>query len=431
VSDTIFALASGTMPSGVAVVRVSGPKAFSVISQFTAQLEHKRAMHYRSVISLRDQSKIDEAIILTFPGPKSFTGEDVVELQLHGSRPVVQRLFDELSEIDEMRVAEAGEFSRRAFENGCMDLTQLEGLSDLIAAKTEKQRKYAVHQHEGVLRKKLENWREEVIAIRAQMEAEVDFADEEDVPDDALKNVNSKIQKLKGDFSEFLRSQKSAEIIKDGFRIALIGAPNVGKSTLLNYFAGRDAAIVTDIAGTTRDVIEVELDIDGHLVILSDTAGVRDTLDEVERIGIERSLDTAASADLILHLSDDGTWPELNADCSIIQLQTKADLIPSDTTSLPISAKQNIGMEELRIAILDILTERLIDEDALGSRQRHFHGVKRCLDTFERITSSKDLDHGQIAEEFRNISDELGKLTGRIDVEDILDVIFSEFCVGK
>ncbi|WP_313616483.1 tRNA uridine-5-carboxymethylaminomethyl(34) synthesis GTPase MnmE, partial [Rhizobium sp.] len=309
-SDTIYALSSGALPAGVAIIRISGPLAFEALLKLTGrELPDPRQV---ALGSIRDRNNeiIDQALTVIFPAPNSFTGEDCVEIHSHGSRAVMASIFTELDNLPGLRPADAGEFSRRAFENGKMDLLEVEGLADLLQAETEMQRRLAVEQSSGKLSALYDGWANRLTRARALIEAELDFADEEDVPDSVASQVWDSVSQLRDEIAGHLRSGGSSEIIRDGFKVALVGEPNAGKSTLLNALSGRDVAIVTDIAGTTRDVLSVDINLDGYLVRIFDTAGIRDTQDVVEQEGVRRAVLTAETADLVLVLQDNDSIPK-------------------------------------------------------------------------------------------------------------------------
>ena len=325
--DTIYALSSGSLPSGVAVVRLSGPQAGAVITALAGALPEPRKAALRSIRG-RNDSEIDRGLVLWFPGPGSFTGEDSAEFHLHGGRAVVDRLLEELSGFDGLRMAETGEFSRRAFANGKFDLTEAEGLADLIASETEAQRVLALSQASGALKELYEDWQRRLLHARAMIEAEIDFADEEDVPGSVSEQVWADMAALSNEMTDHLAGAKRANAVREGFRIVIVGAPNAGKSSLMNALAGSDVAIVSEEPGTTRDVLEARLSIGGQLVIVIDTAGIREDAGAVEAEGIRRALARAAEADLVLHLSETGSWDAIAdvENAPIWRIATKADL---------------------------------------------------------------------------------------------------------
>lgn len=438
--DTIYALSSGALPAGVAVIRLSGPKALEAVHELIDLPTPVKARHaYLRSIRGRNGDPIDSGLLLYFPAPHSFTGEDCIELQVHGSRAVVDALFKEFSSIEDLRVAEAGEFSKRAFDNGKMDLVEVEGLADLLHAETEMQRRLAVEQASGNLSKLYDGWAAKLTKCRALIEAELDFADEDDVPGSVSDRVWREVEELHDDIIIHLSQSQNAEIMRDGFRIALVGPPNVGKSTLMNALSGREVAIVTDIAGTTRDVLSVDMNIDGHYVRLFDTAGVRETTDLVEQEGIKRAIQHAEGADLVLLLtsfdSDSKQLSESLVNPERLIVATKCDLEHYDSDSretLRISAKTGIGLDELKATISQILRNKLGSATTLAPvRARHKNRLEETLHYVSEAIKSEDSDLEIRSEYLRLAANCLGRITGRVDVEDLLGIIFSEFCIGK
>lgn len=431
--QTIYALSSGGLPSGVAVVRISGPATASALEQLVGSLPVPRQATLRTIRN-RNGDAIDSGLILFFPGPASFTGEDCAELQVHGGRAVVQSLLQCLSEIPGMRLAVEGEFSRRAFESGKLDLVEIEGLADLIAAETEMQRRLAIEHSSGHLSKLYDSWAERLTRCRALIEAELDFADEDDVPGSVADQVWAEVKGLQREIGTHLAGGGAGEIIRDGFKVVIAGPPNAGKSSLMNALAQREVAIVTDIAGTTRDVLHVDLDIGGFLVKLYDTAGLRETDEVVEREGIRRAENLVAQADLVLYLHDQTessveSWT--TADGTHVHIGTKSDLASDDGRfDLRISVKIGAGLDALKSLIADRIGQMVRpDSLALPSRLRHKDSLAECLKAIEIALTAGELDLR--AEELRVAANALGRITGRVDVENLLDVIFSEFCIGK
>jgi tRNA modification GTPase len=429
--DTIFALSSGLLPAGVAIIRLSGEKAFATVSQLTGSLPPAR---HATLKTIRDRNGlvIDQALTLIFPGPNSFTGEDCAELQIHGSRAVVQAIYAAFELMPGLRLAEAGEFSRRAFENGRMDLVEVEGLADLIAAETEMQRRLAVEQGFGGQSALYASWAERLTRARALIEAELDFADEDDVPGSVSDMVWSDITALQSELSAHLRGAAAGEIIRDGFKVVIAGPPNAGKSSLLNYFANRDVAIVTDVAGTTRDVISVDLDMGGYLVRFFDTAGLRESQDIVEQEGIRRTGIAADQADLILELQEIDSDPkqmDWANEVPVLRIGTKADLHHAASSfDFSISTQTDFGLDELRQAILDRVSSSW-SGSAVPNRRRQLDLIKDTSHFIEEALRGGPLDLR--AENLRLAASALGRITGRVDVEQLLDVIFSQFCIGK
>jgi tRNA modification GTPase len=427
--DTIFAQATAQGRAGVCVIRISGPQAFDIAQKIAAPLPAIRHAAVRPIIDL-DGGTIDSALVVAFKGPSSFTGEDVVELHLHGSIAVVKAVLELLSTFPDTRLAEPGEFTRRAMENGKLDLTQVEGLGDLIEAETEAQRKQALRVLSGHLGQRVDEWREKLIRAAALLEVTIDFADE-DVPVDVSSEVRELLNSVNDDLQKEIQGTHTAERIRTGFEVAIIGKPNAGKSTLLNALAGRDAAITSSIAGTTRDVIEVRMDMGGLPVTLLDTAGLREGADEVEAIGIDRALSRAAAADLRVFLVEEGEDLPVEAKPDDIRLLPKADL--RDDPSGSISGVTGQGVSDLIAQVQSVLTRRSLTA-GLATHERHRVALQKAADGLAFAMSV--LDHGPdqydiAAEELRHSIRALEALVGRIDVENLLDVIFASFCLGK
>lgn len=424
--ETIFALASARGKSGVSVIRISGPNAFGCARLFGFELPEVRHAALRSLLS--GGVILDQAIVLAFSAPHSFTGDDVVELHLHGSIATVNAALRALGSVEGFRIAEPGEFTRRALENDRLDLAQVEGLSDLIEAETEAQRRQAMRVFSGALGNVAELWRTDLVRAAALIEATIDFADE-DVPVDVTPEVRELIDKTIDAIEREVRGFSASERIRDGFEVAIVGRPNVGKSTLLNVLAGREAAITSSVAGTTRDVIEVKMDLGGLPVTILDTAGLRLTDDEVETLGIERARARAAVADvrviLLESATDDLPLEPLEGD---IVLVSKADISGGD-----ISATSGEGVQELIEQIASIL-ESQAGGAGLAVRERHFSAMVRAK-TSLGIARDRLMRHPHlaevIAEDLRDAIRALDSLVGRVDVEHILDEIFSSFCIGK
>ncbi|PWE52725.1 tRNA uridine-5-carboxymethylaminomethyl(34) synthesis GTPase MnmE [Metarhizobium album] len=437
--DTIFALSSGAPPAGVAVIRVSGTQAWQVFQAFgISQGVARRATRRRLLTD--DGDLLDEAIVISFPAPYSFTGENCLELQIHGGRAVISAVLGRLSRIASFRLAEAGEFSRRAFENGKMDLVEIEGLADLIHAETEMQRRLAVEQSSGGLSALYYAWADRITRARALIEAELDFADEDDIPGSVSHLVWPDLEGLLLDVTRHLEDGRTAEIIRDGLKVVIAGPPNAGKSTLMNRLAERDVAIVTDVAGTTRDVLHVDLDMDGFSVRLYDTAGLRSTDDRIERIGIDRARIKIDEADIILYLDEIGndslSKQNFVTQAKILHIGTQADRHRQDDVAtsydLHISAATGQGLAELRQLLLSDVG--FIGERAafsMPARERQRQNLRNMVEDLglALIKTNESLDIR--AEYLRRASQALERMTGRIDVEDLLGVIFSEFCVGK
>ncbi|SCM69391.1 tRNA uridine-5-carboxymethylaminomethyl(34) synthesis GTPase MnmE [Donghicola eburneus] len=426
---TIFALATAQGKAGVAVIRISGPLAFAAASVLAGSMPEPRKTGIRR-LSDRAGALIDEAMVICFAGPASFTGEDVVELHLHGSPAIVRSVMNELSVIDGLRLAEPGEFTRRALENERLDLAQVEGLSDLIEAETEAQRQQAMKVFSGGLSEQAELWRSQIIRAAALLEATIDFADEE-VPEDVTPEVQTLLRSVKEDLQQEIVGSEVAERLHLGFEVAIVGAPNAGKSTLLNYIAKRDAAITSDIAGTTRDVIEVRMDLKGLPVTFLDTAGLRETDDQIEGIGIERAMQRAKAADLRIFLNQSGEPLLLTPGSGDLQYSAKGDT-RYDAPN-PISGVTGLGVIDMLDSVHAILSDRL-QQANLASKERHRVTLLIAKDAI--AFAEEQVQHGAeryelVAEEIRTAARALDSLLGRIDVEVILDEIFSSFCLGK
>ena len=426
--DTIFALATAQGKAGVAVVRVSGPAAFDACLSIAGAMPDMRQSSLRR-LKAADGTHLDEALVLTFPAGQSFTGENVVEFQLHGSIAVVRAVLSELGRLEGLRLAEPGEFTRRALENERLDLAQIEGLADLIEAESEAQRRQALRVLEGKLGDKAEGWRRDLIRASALIEATIDFADEE-VPENVFPEVLELLSKVETQLKEEAEGAKVAERIREGFEIAIVGAPNAGKSTLLNMLAGREAAITSEYAGTTRDVIEVRMDLNGLPVTLLDTAGLRETDDPVEGIGIDRAIQRAGQADLRVFLLSDEPLP-MSPEPEDIVLRGKADVFMGDGPG--VSGKTGEGVSELVQSISTILSERALGvKTAIRERHRSAieQGLSRIYDARQSIARGSEFSD-IAAEDLRSVVRSLDSLVGRVDVEHLLDEIFSSFCLGK
>ena len=427
--DTIFALATAHGKAGVAVIRVSGSLAHDVGARLCDDLPTPRRAGLR-VLKDQDGVRLDEALVLVFEDERSFTGEPVVEFQLHGSTAVVSAVLRVLSEIDGLRQAEPGEFTRRALENGRLDLAQVEGLADLIEAETEAQRRQALRVLSGDLGSRAEEWRRDLIRAAALLEATIDFADEE-IPTDVSPEVSELMQRVMGSLRKEIAGVSSAERVRTGFEVAIVGAPNVGKSTLLNALAGRDAAITSEYAGTTRDVIEVRMELAGLPVTLLDTAGLRQTDDKVEEIGIARARERARLADLRVFLIEGDNAPDFEPEDGDIILKAKADLLDDKTGA--ISGVSGEGVSNL----IDDVSKRLSERAAaigVATRERHRIAMLRAVDALcdaERLVLMGEDMTDLAAEELRTAVRALDSLVGRVDVENVLDEIFASFCLGK
>ncbi|MCD2178502.1 tRNA uridine-5-carboxymethylaminomethyl(34) synthesis GTPase MnmE [Rhizobium sp. C1] len=437
-SDTIFALSSGGLPAGVAVIRMSGAATEHVLRLLCRVVPPERLARLVTVCAA-DGEELDRGLALFFKGPRSFTGEDCAELQVHGGRAIVAAILEALAAIPGLRPAEAGEFARRAFENGKMDLVEAEGLAELLQAETANQRRLAKYLADGYLSKRYDGWMARLSQARALIEAELDFADEGDIPGSVSDQVWRDVRLLVSEMEAAL-SDHSAEIIQEGFRVAIAGPPNAGKSSLLNYLARRDVAIVTDIAGTTRDVLSVDLDLNGTKIVLYDTAGLRETDDPVERIGIERAHATIRAADLVLYLSETGERAAQNeietaeAKSDIIFVRSKAERDSASTSDsfLSISVLTGNGIDSLLKQIEARAARAMGGGDfatPLLIRHRN-HVVSACAALIEAI-EGPGTPLELRAEFLRSAADELAHLTGRVTPDALLGLIFSQFCVGK
>lgn len=427
--DTIFALSTAQGRAGIAVVRISGPRAIEALAALTRDVPSPRLASVR-ILRSRTGVILDEALVLVFEKSQSFTGEQSVEIQCHGSPAVVSAILKELSLIDGLRHAEVGEFTRVALENGRLDLAQVEGLADLLESETEAQRLQALRVFGGELGRQTEIWRRDLIRATALVEATIDFADEE-VPVDVSPEVTVLLVKTKADLEQQIAGAEVAERIRSGFEVAIVGAPNVGKSTLLNALAGREAAIVSEYAGTTRDVIEVRMDLGGLPVTFLDTAGIRETSDPIESIGIARAVDRAKQADLRVHLVEAGSTAEIVLGEDDVVLRSKADLLSSGADG--VSGRTGQGVSELVERITAILSERG-SFAGIATRYRHKIAMERAvasLDAAQASLSRGELSVDVAAEELRASIRALDSLVGRVDVESVLDEIFKSFCLGK
>ncbi|MGU3400095.1 tRNA uridine-5-carboxymethylaminomethyl(34) synthesis GTPase MnmE [Brucellaceae bacterium D45D] len=434
--DTIFALSSGRLPSGVAVVRASGPEVRCIIKTIVGNELKPRHATYKT-FRTRNGDAIDQGIAIYFAAPNSFTGEDCVEFHLHGGVAVVEKLLQELSGFSNCRIAEAGEFTRRAFGNGKMDLTIAEGLADLIAAETEGQRRLALQVASGSQRELYSEWRQRLLRARAFIEAELDFADEGDVPGSVAEQVWSSLETLQKEIAEHVEGGKRASMLRDGLHVVIAGAPNSGKSSLLNFLAGREVAIISEEAGTTRDLIEVKLDLGGIPVYVTDTAGLRETESAVEKIGIERARQRAAQADLVLMLEDMSQPVEVSideTDTEVWLVGTKVDIEdnPSQRWQHRISTRSGDGLDAL-LEQLQNFAEAKIGQisEIVPTRQRHINLLNMTSSEISKAIVGENLPLELRAENMRRASYYLGRITGDVDVEEILDVVFSQFCIGK
>jgi tRNA modification GTPase len=441
-TDTIFAVATGPGRAGVAIVRVSGVGAGRALEELTDRPRPSARIASRRTIVSAEGESIDDGLVLWFPSPASYTGEDVAELHIHGGPAVVAAVLETLSAREGLRPAEAGEFTRRAFQSGKLDLTAAEGLADLVDAETEAQRRQALRQVHGELGAIYDCWRGRLLGAIGHLEATIDFADE-DLPEGVDRDVFREITALKGAIGKHLADGRRGERIRAGIRIAIIGPPNAGKSSLLNVLAKREAAIVSHHPGTTRDVIEVALDLGGFPVIVADTAGMREAAGELEQEGVRRARSQARIADLKVAVFDGATWPSIDAetrnlmDGDTVAVINKSDLAAGfgDTAidgimAMPVSARTGNGIERLTEAIKSAVRERFSQAASPAlTRVRHRRSLEECHAALSRCCP--ELDAELVAEDLRLAARALGRVTGRVDVEEVLDVIFRDFCVGK
>ena len=442
---TIYALSSGPGTSGIAVIRVSGKETSNVIKKLTNNPPHSPRMATRTKFNkINSNELIDEGILLWFPGPHSYTGEDMAEFHIHGSKAVIEAMHSSISNIDGCRLAEPGEFTKLAFQNEKINLLKAESIADLISSETEIQRQQAVNIMSGKSSNKFNSLRERLLKVLSNVEAKIDFPDE-DIPDNILNNIHNEVKKIREEIEKILNDQKVGEMIREGFKIAIVGPTNAGKSSLLNYLSRRDVAIVSEIAGTTRDVIEAHLNLDGYPVIISDTAGIRDSKDEIEKKGIKLALKKAENADLTIIVIEPKSvdfsdfLKEIVSKNSLLvinKIDLGVDEIGNEIKKLnpiKISIKDEKNLDKLINLIKENLKNKFISsENIFITRQRHRINLEQCVDSmknFERKKSLEDFD--KAAEDLRLAARYLGMIVGKVDVEEILGSIFDDFCIGK
>ena len=442
---TIFALSSGPGLSGIAVIRVSGPNTKNVLKNMTiSPIPSPKVAVVRKFINPKTKDLIDQGILLWFPGPESYTGEDMAEFHVHGSKAVIEAINLCLSKIEGCRLAEPGEFTKIAFQNGKINLLKAESISDLISSETEIQRKQAIKIMSGKSSDKFNSLRERLLKILSNIEAKIDFPDE-DLPDNILKNIHSETKSIKNEIDKILNDQKVGERIREGFKISIIGPTNAGKSSLLNYLSKRDIAIVSEIAGTTRDVIEAHLNLNGYPVVISDTAGIRDSKDEIEKKGIKLALERAENADLNLIVIEPKSvdfvdfLKKFGSKKSILvinKMELGVDNIAEEIKNydpILISIKKEKNLDKLIKLIKENLKNKFIlQDDIYITRQRHRTNLEKCVEhltNFEEKNSLEDFD--KAAEDLRLATRYLGTIVGKVDVEEILGSIFNDFCIGK
>lgn len=439
--STIFALSSAPGRAGVAVVRVSGPRAGVIVDRLAPPRPIDRMTGFRRIRHPENGETLDHGLVIWFAGPKTDTSEDVAEFHVHGGSAIVRSVMSAIACVPECRLAEPGEFTRRAFENGKIDLAQAEARADLVDAETEAQRRQALRQMSGALSSLYADWRSKLIEASSLVEAAIDFNDEADVANVAFTRARDLVASLRPAIAAHLDDGNRGEILREGFRVVLAGAPNVGKSSLLNALARRDAAIVSEEEGTTRDVIEVRLDLEGLPIVISDTAGIRAAQGSVEREGVRRSLARARDAELVIWLSDvtvaEASLPPEIAERgqSVLFVDNKIDLLDAGANSrgrLAVSAKTGAGIDDLSRRLAKLAGERIGDSEAPPiTRARYREHLSTCLEAIDTFLSSADSDVELRAEDLRRATHALGRITGRVDVEDLLDQVFARFCIGK
>jgi tRNA modification GTPase len=442
---TIYALSSGPGISGISVIRISGIKTAEIIKTLTGrELPKPRLATLRKINKINNSELIDEGIIIWFPGPQSYTGQDMAEIQVHGSKAVIDALHTSISKIENCRLAEPGEFTKLAFQNGKINLLKAESIGDLISSETEIQRQQAIKIMNGKSADQFNFLREKLLKILSNVEAKIDFPDE-DLPNNILDEIKKNSDEVIAKIKKILNDQRVGERIREGFKIAILGPTNAGKSSLINYLSNRDVAIVSEIAGTTRDVIETHLSIDGYPVIISDTAGIRESKDEIEKKGIKLSLNRAEEADLKLVVVD-AKSPDFTdvlkglLDENAILVINKSDLLEKEIDSemkninhVLISIKDNKNIDELISKIKNNLKNKFItSDDILITRERHRQHLEQCLDHLNNFNQKKEIeDFDKAAEDLRLATRHLGMIVGKVDVEEILGSIFNDFCIGK
>jgi len=442
---TIYALSSGPGISGIAIIRISGEETSNVVELLTGKSMPKpRVASLRKINKINTSELIDEGIILWFPGPESYTGEDMAEIQVHGSKAVIEALHSSISKIENCRLAEPGEFTKLAFQNGKINLLKAESIADLISSETEIQRQQAIKIMNGNSSVQFNILREKLLKILSHVEAKIDFPDE-DLPNDILKEIKKSTFEVLINIEKILNDQKVGERIREGFKIAILGPTNAGKSSLLNHLSNRDVAIVSEIAGTTRDVIETHLNIDGYPVIVSDTAGIRESKNEIEMKGIKLSFNRAEEADLKLVVVDAKNLDFTDVlkgllDRNAILVINKSDLLNGDIDPeikkldhVLISIKENLNIDELILKIKNNLKNKFItSDDILITRERHRQHLEQCLEHLKNFNKKNEVeDFDKAAEDLRLATRHLGMIVGKVDVEEILGSIFNDFCIGK
>ena len=442
---TIYALSTGPGISGLAVIRISGKETKVAINKITGKsLPKPRTAVLRKFNKINDNQLIDEGILMWFPGPASYTGEDMAELHVHGSRAVINEIQNSLSQIPNLRLAEAGEFTKLAFQNGKINLLKAESVSDLISSETEIQRQQAIKVMSGKSSEKFNSLRERLLKILSKVEAKIDFP-EDDLPENILLNIHSETKNIREEIKKILNDQKVGERIREGFKISILGPTNAGKSSLLNYLSKRDVAIVSEIAGTTRDIIEAHLNLDGYPVVMSDTAGIRDSKDEIEKKGIKLALKKSESADLNIIVIEPKSVDFTdffndkimkNSILVINKMDLGTDQVSSEIKKYDpifISIKDEKNLDELINLIKENLKNKFVSsEDIFITRERHRINLEKCFESLKNFEEKKSLeDFDKAAEDLRLATRYLGIIVGKVDVEEILGSIFNDFCIGK
>ncbi|AFS48106.1 tRNA modification GTPase trmE [alpha proteobacterium HIMB5] len=443
---TIFALSTGSNKSGIAIIRISGPETKRALSKLTKiKLPNPKEAKLCKIYNPENNELLDQGMLLWFPGPNSYTGEDLAEFHIHGSNAVVSALLRSLSKIENCRLAEPGEFTKIAFENGKINLLNIEALSDLISSETDLQRRQAINLLSGKVSKKYEELRNRLLKILANVEAKIDFPDE-DLPKDILKNIKNETHDIIKIINSILNDNKVGEKIRNGFKIVIVGPTNAGKSSLLNYLSKREVAIVSEIEGTTRDTIEVSLNLDGYPVLISDTAGIRETNDQIEKKGVQIAIDKAQNADMKIILLDaknphfKGFFDQLYDENSLIVIN-KSDLISDDFDTNSIGSLEHILISVREETNLNTFVEEIkkklkhkfaINENILISRERHRHNLEKCISHLKIFLEKKSINEfDKAAEDLRLATRYLGRVVGDVDVEEVLGKIFNDFCIGK
>ena len=431
--DTIFSSATSSLKSAIKIIRISGKNCKKLPEIFSFMPTVPRYLTLRKIFD-SNKKLIDTALVVYIPGPSTVTGEDIFEFHIHGSTIIEKKIYESLLKHKDFRVAMNGEFTRRAFLNGKIDLTQAEGLNDLINAETEAQFQTSTRQYNGILTNKIDKWRHEIISLSSKLEALIDFSDEE-LPTDLELDFKEKVLKLIGEKEESLKFSSYGSRIRSGFVITLIGKPNVGKSSLINFLSKKQVSIVTNEAGTTRDIIEVLLDFKGYPIILNDTAGIRLSTSEVENIGIKNAIDKANSSDIILLLSDkkDFSFDQIDSKAKKILVHTKCDLLSYKKKGvIEVSTKREETIDKLIDVIVDHLESMSPKNNIILTRERHVQAVRNALNSLKKtLKINLNLNPELASEELRVAAKEIGSITNIIDVEDVLDDIFSNFCIGK